>query len=137
MRRSPCPRPDPLADLRLDNDSLLSTPQAARAVGLAPKTLRAMRCDRTGPRCIKLGGKKQSRVFYRRSDLERWVRERAASASRAPWHEQDTTPREGGVVCGAGAPQTAGPPSRAAGFSETSGSRTARIATTSTATLKQ
>ena len=83
MRRSHCPAPDPLADLRLDDDPLLSTPRAARAVGLAQKTLRAMRCDRAGPRCIKLGGKKQSRVFYRRSDLERWVRERAASATRA------------------------------------------------------
>lgn len=80
MRRSPCPPAAPLADLRLDDDPLLSTPRAARAVGLAPKTLRAMRCDRSGPRCIKLGRRKQSRVYYRRSDLERWVRERAASA---------------------------------------------------------
>jgi hypothetical protein len=80
MRRSPSPSHDPLTDLRLDDDPLLPTPRAARAVGLAPKTLRAMRCDRTGPRCIKLGRRKQSRVFYRRSDLERWVRERASRA---------------------------------------------------------
>lgn len=107
MRRPRPPVADPLVDLRLDEDSLLSTPRAARAVGLAPKTLRAMRCDRTGPRCIKLGGKKQSRVFYRRSDLELWVRERAATATRAPVSPRGVTTRVGRIECGGLKRQTA------------------------------
>lgn len=66
-----------LADLSLQTDALLSTAQAAALVGLSPKTLRQLRCDRAGPRCLKMGtGKKQARVVYRRSDLERWVRSR-------------------------------------------------------------
>lgn len=66
-----------LADLSLKDDSLLSTTQAARLVGLSAKTLRCLRCERAGPPCLKLGGSKQSRVVYRRSALERWVRENA------------------------------------------------------------
>jgi hypothetical protein len=68
-----------LADLNLDQDPLLPTAQAAVAVGLTPKTLRAMRADRTGPRCLKFGNTKQGRVAYRKSDLEAWVRSRVAA----------------------------------------------------------
>lgn len=66
-----------LADLSLKDDSLLSTTDAARLVGLTPKTLRCLRCERAGPPCLKFGGSKQSRVVYRRSALERWVRDNA------------------------------------------------------------
>jgi hypothetical protein len=66
-----------LADLNLKDDTLLTTAQAAAAVGLTPKTLRQLRCDRAGPRCLKLGTTKQARTVYRRSDLEAWVRETA------------------------------------------------------------
>jgi hypothetical protein len=66
-----------LADLSLLDDQLLSTADAARLVGLSPKTLRQLRCDRGGPRCWKLGRTKQARTVYRRSDLERWIRESA------------------------------------------------------------
>jgi hypothetical protein len=66
-----------LAEFSLRDDALLSTAQAASLVGLTPKTLRQLRCDRSGPRCLKLGTKKQSRTVYRRSDLERWIRESA------------------------------------------------------------
>ena len=63
-----------VADLTLKDDCLLGTTEAARLVGLTPKTLRQLRCDKAGPRCLKLGAKKQSRTVYRRSDLERWIR---------------------------------------------------------------
>jgi len=66
-----------LADLNLKDDTLLTTAQAAAAVGLTPKTLRQLRCNRAGPRCLKLGTSKQARTLYRCSDLERWVRETA------------------------------------------------------------
>lgn len=68
-------------DIDLRNDCLYSTKQAAALVGLTPKTLRQFRCDRCGPRCLKLGSGKQARVCYRRSDLERWIRERLATAT--------------------------------------------------------
>ena len=62
-----------LADISLRDDVLLGTAAAAGLVGLSPKTLRQMRCERSGPRCLKLGTGKQARVTYRRSDLEAWV----------------------------------------------------------------
>lgn len=74
------PKPSPsevLADLSLADDPLLKTADAAALLGLSQKTLRQLRCDRAGPRCFKLGTSKQARTVYRRSDLERWVRERA------------------------------------------------------------
>lgn len=64
-----------LADVSLRDDVLLSTAQAARLVGLSPKTLRQLRCERSGPRCLKFGTAAQARVLYRRSDLERWVQQ--------------------------------------------------------------
>jgi len=63
-----------LPDITLKDDCLLGTAKAAALVGLAPKSLRQMRCERTGPRCLKLGSGKQARVVYRLSDLEAWVR---------------------------------------------------------------
>ncbi|MFM7138169.1 MAG: helix-turn-helix transcriptional regulator [Planctomycetota bacterium] len=68
---------DALADLCLRDDALLTTRQAAELVGLSAKTLRQLRCDRAGPRCLKLGASRQARTVYRRSDLERWIRESA------------------------------------------------------------
>jgi len=66
-----------LADLSLKNDTLHRTAEAAKILGLTPKTLRQLRCDRAGPRCLKLGTSKQARTLYRRSDLERWIVENA------------------------------------------------------------
>ena len=78
MARKPTRTPSAaLADLRLANDCLLSTADAARLLGMSPKTLRCLRCDRAGPPALKLGGAQQARVVYRRSALERWVRENA------------------------------------------------------------
>lgn len=74
-RKSSKPTPtEALADLSLKDDVLMGTAAAARLLGLSAKTLRQLRCDKAGPRCLKLGTKKQSRTLYRRSDLERWVR---------------------------------------------------------------
>jgi predicted DNA-binding transcriptional regulator AlpA len=68
-----------LADLDLRHDAFLPTAQAAVVVGLSAKSLRQMRCDRTGPRCFKLGTAKQARTVYRRTDLEAWIRSRVAA----------------------------------------------------------
>jgi len=66
-----------LADVSLKDDCLLSTAQAARALGMSAKTLRQLRCDRQGPPCLKMGTVAQSRVVYRRTDLERWIAQNA------------------------------------------------------------
>ena len=77
-KKTPKPLPsEALADLSLANDPLLKTADAAALLGLSQKTLRQLRCDRAGPRCFKLGTTQQARTVYRRSDLERWVRENA------------------------------------------------------------
>lgn len=57
----------------LSADRLLSTAEAARVVGLTQKTLRELRCQRRGPRCLKAGDSKQSRVCYPLSGLQEWV----------------------------------------------------------------
>jgi hypothetical protein len=62
-----------LADLSLRDDVLLSTADAARLVGMAPKTLREWRSKRTGPQPLRLGTGPKARVVYRRSVLESWV----------------------------------------------------------------
>jgi hypothetical protein len=72
-RRSTRTPASALADLTLKDDQLLTTRQAAAVVGRTPKTLRELRCNRAGPRCLKMGTSKQARTYYRRSDLERWI----------------------------------------------------------------
>jgi hypothetical protein len=72
-----------LADMSLADDAWLGTADAAALVGLSSKTLRQLRCDRAGPRCFKMGTTQQARTFYRRSDLERWVREKAVAVGGA------------------------------------------------------
>lgn len=68
-----------VADISLKDDCLMGTTPAAALVGLTPKTLRQLRCDKAGPRCYKLGAGKQARVVYRRSDLEAWVKSSIAA----------------------------------------------------------
>lgn len=68
-----------VADISLKDDVVVGTPEASRLTGLSQKTLRQMRCEKTGPRWFKLGDKRQSRAAYRRSDLERWIASRVVS----------------------------------------------------------
>lgn len=61
-------------------DGRLDTENAARYLGLSPKTLAMMRTAGTGPKFIKRG-----RVFYYLDDLEAWLSEhpRVTSTSQA------------------------------------------------------
>ena len=68
-----CRVPRPAVGVDLSADRLLTTAEAARAVGLTQKTLRELRCQRRGPRCLKAGDSKQSRVRYPLSGLQEWV----------------------------------------------------------------
>lgn len=53
----------------VNTDPLLTEAQAAAYRGLKPQTVRIERCRGKGPRYIRQGG----RIFYRRSDLERYL----------------------------------------------------------------
>jgi len=66
-------------------EKLLKTETAAELVGLAPQTLRMLRCRGTGPAFIKLA---PNRVCYRVEDLERFVesRRRTSTADPGPGH---------------------------------------------------
>lgn len=66
-----------LAEISLKDDCLLGTAAAARLLGMSQKTLRALRCDRSGPACLKMGTAAQARVLYRRSAIESWVQRNA------------------------------------------------------------
>ena len=56
------------------------TPEAARLLGLSPRTLEKHRCDGTGPVYHKLGG----RVVYTIADLEAWIDACARQSTAEP-----------------------------------------------------
>jgi len=49
-------------------DGRMRTEDAARYLGLAPKTLAIMRCSGKGPRFVKKG-----RIFYFKEDIDAWL----------------------------------------------------------------
>jgi hypothetical protein len=69
----------PLAEISLTDDRLVGTTEAARLLGVAPKSLREWRCQRTGPPALKMGAGRQARVFYKLSSLEAWIRSSVTS----------------------------------------------------------
>jgi excisionase family DNA binding protein len=56
----------------MNNDNLLTTPEAAHYVRLGKPTLERFRISGDGPRYCKLGGA----VRYRRTDLDAWLESR-------------------------------------------------------------
>jgi hypothetical protein len=52
-----------------DDDELLVDGEAARELGIKPKTLPTWRCNGYGPSFLKVGRK----VFYRRGDIRAWL----------------------------------------------------------------
>jgi len=56
-------------------DSFLSTDELAAFLGVAGKTVRKMRYERTGPPAHKIG----AAVRYRLSDVERWLQTRRSA----------------------------------------------------------
>jgi len=63
--------------------ALLTTREAARFLGLTPKTLTKWRWLGSGPKYIRLGDSPGARVAYRVEDLEVWIEERAYANSAA------------------------------------------------------
>jgi predicted DNA-binding transcriptional regulator AlpA len=58
----------------------LRTPEAARFLGLSPRTLEKHRTYGTGPRYLKLGG----RVVYTLEDLQAWAARGLKSSTSDP-----------------------------------------------------
>lgn len=55
---------------------LIST-EAAELLRISKRTLERMRVDGTGPRYLKAGPGKRSRVLYRESDIIAWLERRS------------------------------------------------------------
>lgn len=54
----------------------LSSEDAARALGVSPKTLANWRCAGRGPAYVHIGDSPRSPVLYLMDDLEGWLRSR-------------------------------------------------------------
>jgi hypothetical protein len=52
---------------------IMDTQEAAAFIGISPRTLEGKRLDGSGPKYIKLGNSKRSKVLYRRHDVEAWL----------------------------------------------------------------
>ena len=61
--------------------SLISSKQAAKLLGISPKTLKSWRSAGKGPRFLKLGSAPQAAVRYDRAEIEAWLAERAFSST--------------------------------------------------------
>lgn len=55
------------------HERLLTTPEAARRLGVQAQTLRVWRCKGKGPRYIRRGDGITARVVYREADIEWWL----------------------------------------------------------------
>lgn len=62
---------------------VLNNDAAAREMGISGQTLKQWRFEGKGPRFIKLGTSKQSRVVYDPADIEAWKREHKFASTSA------------------------------------------------------
>ena len=67
----------------IPQDRYLRTPEAARFLGLSPRTLEKHRVYGTGPVYHKLGG----RVVYALDDLKAWVARGMRASTSDPGHD--------------------------------------------------
>ncbi|WP_425331560.1 helix-turn-helix transcriptional regulator [Bifidobacterium dentium] len=56
-------------------DRMLRSREAARMIGISPRTLAKWRQRGIGPQCVRLG---YNLVIYRLSDIDAWIREHEA-----------------------------------------------------------
>lgn len=59
----------------------ISPVDAAALLGISPETLRGWRLTGRGPRYVKLGGGKTSRIRYRRSAIEAFLDDHTRSST--------------------------------------------------------
>ena len=61
------------ASQRLPTLLFLTTIEVAEILRISRRTVERMRVEGTGPRYLKVGPGKRSRVIYRQQDVEAWV----------------------------------------------------------------
>lgn len=61
-------------------DRMLKSREAARMIGISPRTLAKWRQRGVGPQCVRLG---YNLVVYRLSDIDTWTRTRARHMPKA------------------------------------------------------
>lgn len=75
--------------------AMLRRPEAAAYLGLRESTLRSWYAAGTGPRAVKTGTARQSRVFYAVEELDQWRRDPQGYAAPARDHGPFEPPRRG------------------------------------------
>ncbi|MBL6851803.1 MAG: helix-turn-helix domain-containing protein [Alphaproteobacteria bacterium] len=80
----------------------LRTQEAARFLGLSPRTLEKHRTYGTGPRYTKLGG----RVVYRPEDLQEWANRGVKTSTSDPGHGTVLPAKRHAAVAPAYAPKS-------------------------------
>lgn len=76
------PPPEPPASAGPDEGDapeqkdLLTKDEAAEFLRISPRSLRRLRSDGTGPKAVQVTSRRE---FYRREDLEEWLRERTGA----------------------------------------------------------
>ena len=90
-----------------NQERYLRTPDAARYLGLSPRTLEKHRTFGTGPLYRKLGG----RVVYRQEDLKNWAEQGVRSSTSDPGEHTVRPARP--IEAPSSAPKTKRPAQRA------------------------
>jgi predicted DNA-binding transcriptional regulator AlpA len=61
--------------------NLITSPEAAKHLGVKPQTIRTWRLKGIGPRYIRTGMAFNARVLYRREDIEAWLEKRSYTST--------------------------------------------------------
>lgn len=85
-----CGRSQSLSCVKKSSDELLRPAQAAMLLNVTPRCLQDWRLKGTGPRFIRMTPKL---VQYRRSDLEKFIEERAAPTERTSGERSEPSRR--------------------------------------------
>jgi predicted DNA-binding transcriptional regulator AlpA len=91
-----------------NQERYLRTPDAARYLGLSPRTLEKHRTFGTGPLYRKLGG----RVVYRQEDLKNWAEQGVRSSTSDPGEHTVRAARPIGAAVSTPKPKQTPPPAR-------------------------
>jgi predicted DNA-binding transcriptional regulator AlpA len=73
-------------------EKLLSSRDAAAALGLSVRRLERHRSEGTGPAYIKLSAGRSGGVRYLRADLAQWIADRRHQSTRALDHDSASSP---------------------------------------------
>jgi len=75
--------------------TLISSKQAAAALGIQLQTLQCWRMQGKGPRYVRLGDNRLGRVAYRPQDVSAWIEEHLAANTSEETVRQEAAGRDG------------------------------------------